>query len=168
VANASYSKESPCSFVLPITMRSLLPVVLLFLVVVAPILAEEPVRQRFVPTMDRGTSAPNRASFSQLVPAPPEHGGVVLHARAGVGDKFPVRERADETICEVSVLSGSDEHLVLEIRHKDGDQKCNVGRDKPVEIAVAGVKYLLSFPTVTVGPTAKHTSDQPMIMVIRR
>lgn len=128
----------------------------------------EPVRQKFVPVKTGDASSARGASFSRLVPGPPEHGGLLLHAHAGIGDKFPVRESDGETLFEVLVAAGDDDHLVLEVRSKGANQRCDVKRDMPMEVTVSGVKYLLSFPSVTVDPRANPTTDQAMIMVIRR
>jgi hypothetical protein len=120
------------------------------------------VRKRFVP----GKSE-HGASFSQLRPEPDNRGGVFLQAWAGIGDTFPVREKDGPALFEVTVLNGDDDHLVLEVRSKAVTQKIDVRRDKSEHVVVAGIRYELAYPSVSVSSADKQTTNQAMILVCR-
>ena len=121
------------------------------------------IRKRFVP----GKSE-HGASFSALRPGPDQSGGLFLQAWAGIGDKFPVREKDGPTLFEVTVLDGDDDHLVMEVRHKDVTQKIDVRRDKAAFMTVEGIQYELAYPSISVSSADKPTTNQAMIMVCRR
>jgi hypothetical protein len=121
------------------------------------------VRQRFVP----GKSE-NGASWSALRPEPDNRGGVFLQAWAGIGEKFPVKEKGGPTLFEVTVLDGDDDHLLMEVRSKEVTQKIDVRRDKSEQVVIAGIRYELAYPSTSVSSADKATTNQAMIMVCRR
>jgi hypothetical protein len=121
------------------------------------------VRQQFIP----GKSE-HGASWSPLRPEPDQRGGVFLQAWAGIGEKFPVKEKDGPTLFEVTVLEGDDDHLVMEVRSKELTQKIDVRRDKSEHVVVAGIQYELAYPSVSVSSAGKVTTYQAMIMVCRR
>ena len=123
------------------------------------------VRVRFVPV--KVTDGRNKASFTALAPMK-EMGGVRLMAHAGAGESFPVTELNGPTLFEVAVIDGDDEHLALEIRAKEGVQKVECRRDKASTVMVAGVRYEILFPNVSVASTGKATTEQAMIIFSRR
>ena len=125
-------------------------------------LAEEPhlVRQRFVPD-----AREHGASFSALRPGTGKDGEQFLQAWASVGDSFPVKDQAEKTRFTVVVKDGDDDHLVMEIRNDEAVQRIDVKRDKFAEVTVAGTRYILSYPSVSVSSADKATSNQAMIMV---
>ena len=129
------------------------------------------VRVRFVPDLHRkkGEASGHGASWSKLDPGP-EKGILWLQAHAGIGDKFPVREKDDVTLFDVVVKEGDDDHLVLEIRSKKALQKIDLHRDKREVVEVDGVKYEILYPSVSVaaGGNDRPTTDQAMLMVTRR
>ena len=129
------------------------------------------VRVRFVPDLHRkiGEASGNGASWSKLG-AGPEKGVLWLQAHAGIGDKFPVREKDDVTLFDVVVKEGDDDHLVLEIRSKKALQKIDLHRDKRGVVEVDGVKYEILYPSVSVAGGGKDspTANQAMLMVTRR
>lgn len=54
-------------------------------------------------------------SRSPLRQEPDHRGGLFLQAWAGIGEKFPVREKDGPLLFEVTVLDGDDGHLVMEV-----------------------------------------------------
>ncbi len=92
----------------------------------------------------------------------------VLQAWAGVGEKFPVREKDGPTHFEVTVVAGDDDHLVLELHSKDPVQKIDVRRDKAIPVLVGGIRYELAYPSTSVSSSGTTTTNQAMIMVCRR
>jgi hypothetical protein len=95
---------------------------------------------------------------------------IMMQARAGIGDKFPVAEKGKDPLFEVILENGTDDHLVLQIVSHERDQKVRVPRDKPVPITVAGSKYVLSFPTLRVAaaPGEHPSSNKVTIFVTRK
>jgi hypothetical protein len=93
-----------------------------------------------------------------------------MQARAGVGDRFPVGETDNATLFEVTVLEGDDERLVVEVRAKERTQRVELPRDKAAPVEVAGQKYELRFPTLSVAaaPDEKPSTNKATIHVIRR
>lgn len=128
-------------------------------------------RVRFVPGSApmKGSSDFKGASCTGLVPGP-RKGELWLQAHADVGDDFPVIDEKGVTLFEVLLKAGDDDHLVLEIHTKEGKQKIDLQRDKAGAVTVAGIKYDLSYPSVSVAaaPNAKPTTNKAMLMVTRR
>ena len=118
------------------------------------------VRKRFVPGKTE-----HGASFSGLRPGPGKDGELFLQAWAGIGDKFPVKNQAGATLFDVAVVDGDDDHLVMEIRAKEGIQKIDVKRDKSETAAVAGTRYIVSYPSVSVSSAEEATSNQAMLII---
>src|SRR5687767_14886420 len=58
------------------------------------------------------------ASWSALGPGL-QKGVLMLQARAGIGDKFPVQEKNGETLFDVILENGTDDHLVLLISSEE-------------------------------------------------
>jgi hypothetical protein len=133
--------------------------------------AEGAARMRFVPggPPAKGSSDYKGASYSALVPGPGK-GVLWLQAHAGIGDTFPVRDKAGMTLFEVIVAEGDDDHLVLEVHSKEGSKKIDLARDKAGAVEVAGIKYVLSYPSISVGaaPGEKPTTNKAMLIVMRR
>lgn len=118
------------------------------------------VRKRFVPGKTE-----HGASFSALRPGPGKGGELFLQAWAGIGEKFPVKNQAGVTLFDVAVVDGDDDHLVLEVSAKEGVQKIDVKRDKSETIIVAGTRYIVSYPSISVSSADQTTSNQAMILV---
>jgi len=128
-------------------------------------------RLRFVPEGGawKGETTFKGASWHNLGPGLTK-GVLWMQARAGVGDKFPVGEKDDAPLFEVAVLEGSDERIVVEVRSKDGNQRINLPRDKAAPVEVAGAKYQLRFPTVSVeaAPGEQPSTNKATVHVSRR
>ena len=128
------------------------------------------VRMRFVPDGPpaKGSSDFKGASWTALVPGS-EKGVLWCHAHAGVGDQFPVVSQEGETLFEVLLVEGDDDHVILQIRSKEGAKRIDLPRDKAGSVEVAGIKYALSYPSVSVGaaPNEKPTTNKAMLMVTR-
>jgi hypothetical protein len=128
------------------------------------------VRMRFVPggPPAKGSSDFKGASCTSLVPGP-EKGVLWCQAHAGVGDQFPVITETGEKLFDVLLAEGDDDHVVLDIRSKEGVKRINLPRDKAGSVEVAGIKYGLSYPSVSVAaaPNDKPTTNKAMLMVTR-
>ena len=133
--------------------------------------AKVAVRMRFVPggPPAKGATDFRGASWTELGPGP-EKGVLWLQAHAGVGDKFPVIDKQGLHLFEVVLADGDDDHVVLEIRSQEGAKKIDLPRDKPGAVKVAGIKYDLLYPSISVGaaPGEKPTTNKAMLMVTRR
>lgn len=133
--------------------------------------AQVAVRMRFVPggPPAKGSSDFKGAAVTSLDEGPVK-GELWCQAHAGVGDKFPVVDKEGVTLFEVLLAAGNDDHVVLEIRSKEGAKKIDLPRDKPASVEVAGIKYRLSYPSVSVAAAAneKPTTNKAMLMVTRR
>lgn len=124
------------------------------------------VRQQFVPATGPASGA--GASWSSLSAAPRHPEIVWAQARAGIGDLFPVQDETGQTAFEVEVAEGDDDHLLLEIRSKEGSQRVGLPRDEPAQVHVGGRDYELLFPTVTVSSADVTTTSKALIIVTRR
>jgi hypothetical protein len=145
------------------------------LIFALPALAEDkpaaagprPVRQRFVPKPGSAKDG-NGADFSALHQMKMDKPGVLmLMAHAGVGDSFPVAEEHHAKVFDVKVVAGDDDMLTLEIQSAAGFESHNLKRDGSVSVQIAGHKFTLSYPSVTVNPDSKPTTDKAMILVNR-
>jgi hypothetical protein len=132
--------------------------------------AEVAMRMRFVPggPPAKGATDFKGASWTALGPGPQKN-VLWCQATAGVGDKFPVIDKQGVKLFEVVLADGDDDHVVLEIRSKEGAKKIDLPRDKPGAVKVAGIKYDLLYPSVSVGasPGEKPTTNKAMLMVTR-
>ena len=129
------------------------------------------VRQRFDPSAESGPPPSvrgNGASWTALVPAPGEVGGMWARAFVRVGDRFPVHEQGKPVLFEAVVSGGNDDSFSLELRADNRSQWVTVPRDKPVPVRIAGDTYELSYPSVYVAPDQKQTTDKAMLIVSRR
>ena len=108
------------------------------------------------------------ASFSALGPGPGKD--LFMQAHAGIGDRFPVQNKAGATLFEVVLENGLDDHLMVLVTGGDVDQKVRLSRDKGVEIAIAGAKYTLCFPTtrVAAAPGEHPSTNKAMIFVTQK
>ena len=129
------------------------------------------VRMRFVPggPPAKGSSDFEGAAFTDLGPGP-EKGILWCQAHAGVGDQFPVMSKEGLKLFDVRLAKGDDDHVLLEIRSKEGVKKIALARDKRGSVKVAGVEYELLYPSVSVAaaPDEKPTTNKAMLMVTRR
>ncbi|MEO7319007.1 MAG: hypothetical protein ABIZ56_08470, partial [Chthoniobacteraceae bacterium] len=129
------------------------------------------VRMRFVPggPPAKGSSDFEGASFTDLGPGP-EKGILWCQAHAGVGDQFPVMSKEGVKLFDVKLAEGDDDHVVLEVRSKEGAKKIDLARDKRGSVKVAGIEYELLYPSVSVAgtPDEKPTTNKAMLMVTRR
>ena len=107
----------------------------------------------------------------------------VLLAHAGVGDWFPVLEEGKPKHFDVRIVSGSDANLKFEIveitPNKNDPSKPEirpVGRKEGYTVERDGTfvfdghsdfKYAFSYPSVTVPPDGKVTTDKALIFVHR-
>ena len=126
-----------------------------------------PVRQRFVPK-PRDAATGNGASFTALHQMKADKPGVLmLMAHAGIGDSFPVAEEHQAKIFDVKIVAGDDDVLTLEIHSAAGFESHDLKRDGSVTMQIAGHKFTIAYPSVTVNPDSKPTTDQAMIIVNR-
>ena len=127
------------------------------------------VRQRFVPASAAvaGESSRNGASCSALVPLRDGSGVSRLIAHAGIGDSFPVKDEAGHCLFQVMVVGGDDDHLLISLNSIEPSQHIDLRRDKPVWVQIAGGKYDLAYPSVSVaaGKHEQPTSSQVMLLV---
>jgi hypothetical protein len=109
------------------------------------------------------------ASWSALGPGI-EEGVLMLHARAGIGDKFPVQKKEGAVLFEVTLENGTDDHLVLLIHSEDIELKIKVTRNKATDFTVSGIKYQALFPKLTVAAAKgdKPTTNKATIMLTHR
>lgn len=119
------------------------------------------VRLRFVPAPSAGAdeSSRNGASCSALVPLRDGSGVSRLIAHAGIGDSFPVKDEAGHCLFEVEVVRGDDDHLLIALNSIEPSQHVDLRRDKSVWVQIAGSKYNLAYPSVSVA--AGKTSSPP-------
>jgi hypothetical protein len=127
-------------------------------------------RLRFAPEGEawRGETPFEGASWHKLGPAPGGRADVLMmQGRAGVGDKFPVQSKEGVTLFEVFLAEGGDKQLGVEVRTKAAPQKVEIKRDKSAKVEVDGVKYTLSFPTISVEaqPGEDPSTNKATIMV---
>ena len=131
-----------------------------------PPIAQTPVRQRFVPAIPSGN---NNASWTSLGPRPDRSDILWAMADAGVGDKFPVQEKGNHTLFEVTVKEGDDDHVVVEISSEgNASQGLELLRDKTVPVRIGERKFELLFPTTQVNPTDKPTTEKAHFIVTYR
>jgi hypothetical protein len=136
----------------------------------APANAGGPVRLKFVPAK-KGESG--GASWTKLHSSPITPGTLWAHANAGIGDTFPIGDETERKLFEVTVTDGDDNALVVEVRWTEGKdrkevaQKAGLARDQPTDVKVGEHTYELLFPTLTVNPDAKTTTNTAMIIVKR-
>jgi hypothetical protein len=128
-------------------------------------------RMRFVPggPPAKGSSDFEGAAFTDLGPGP-EKGVLWCQAHAGVGDEFPVIDKQGVKLFDVRLAEGDDDHVVLEIRSKEGAKKIDLARDKRGSVKVAGIEYELLYPSVSVAgtPDEMPTTNKAMLMVTCR
>ncbi len=124
-------------------------------------------RQRFVPgpPAAAGNRGANWTALHQFSADQP--GVLMLMAHVGVGDTFPVQEAEQPKLFDVRVVSGDDDRLRLEVRSEAGVQRLDLRRDGTVWVKIAGHKYSLAYPSVTVGADGQPTTDKAMILVHR-
>ena len=91
----------------------------------------------------------------------------MLMAQAGIGDSFPVAEKDEAKAFDVKVVAGDDDHLKLEIRSEKGSDQYDLKRDGTLSVQLAGHKFTLAYPSVTVSSEGKSTTDAAMIIVNR-
>lgn len=116
------------------------------------------VRLRFVPEKAPATSG---ASWSRLGAGP----GDCAMVDAGIGDKFPVQDKDGRTIFDVVVVEANDAQFVVEVHSKEGSEKLDLRRDKPVTVQVAGIQYQLLYPTIYVTLGSKTTTSKVLLTV---
>lgn len=131
----------------------------------------ESVRVRFVPGSlpMKGEASYEGASWTALVPGP-QRGVLWLQAHAGIGDKFPVQSQAGETLFEVLLVKGNDDHVVLEVRSKEDSQSIDLVRDRVKSLKVGEIEYEFDYPSIYIGAAKneKPTTPKAMLMVTRR
>jgi hypothetical protein len=128
---------------------------------------QEPMRQRFVPASGDSSSL-RGANWTALHRFPDDESGVLtVMAHAGVGDTFPIHEEGKPKVFDVTVIAGDDDHLVLEVHSEEASQRLDVSRDGTGWVEVNGYKYSVAYPSVTVSPDSKPTTDKAMILVHR-
>jgi hypothetical protein len=117
----------------------------------------------------RGETPFPGASWSALGPGI-EKGVLMLQARAGIGDKFPVQKKEGAVLFEVTLENGTDDHLVLLIHSEDVDQKIKVTRNKAADFTVSGMKYQALFPKLRVAAAKgeKPTTNKATILLTHR
>ena len=116
----------------------------------------------------RGEAGFQGASWSKLAPGLNPK-ALTLQARAGIGDKFPVQEKEDVTLFEITLENGTDDHLTVSIDSEAGSQKLRLDRDKETAFLVAGVKYLIIYPTLHVaGKAGERPTTNKATIVVKR
>lgn len=128
-------------------------------------------RLKFVPEGGawKGETAFKGASWTNLAPGLTK-GTLFLHAKAGIGDKFPVQDKAGVTLFEVRLLEGSDERIVVEVLNGDRAQKVELPRDHIAKVEVGGLTYELRYASVSVDPAKdpNPSSNKATIFVTRK
>ena len=124
------------------------------------------IRQRFVPA--KPGEARRGASWSELGKAPMvKPGELFAQASAGIGDKFPVMQDG-KILFEIALTGGDDDHLLVEVRAGGTVQKLDLPRNKPVPVEVAGVKFRLLYPSLSVNRADNvPTTDLAEIFITR-
>jgi hypothetical protein len=123
------------------------------------------VRVRFVPGSEAssGLESGLGATFTELHPFPDKDSDrLVLHARAGIGDKFPVAATNGVVRFEVVLKDGNDDRVSLEILSKQGPQTIELRRDVSTPAEVMGIKYDFAFPSTYAD---KKTENKVMLLV---
>ena len=116
---------------------------------------------RFLPD-----AADNDANWSRLSPFPnKDPKTLMMTAHSGVGGHFPVKDHEGQTLFEITLTAGDNDHLVLRVQAKDVDKTVELQRDKSVAVQISGRKYDLWFPTVSVRPEDGPSTSKAMIMV---
>jgi len=104
------------------------------------------------------------AVWTSLHPGPGQK--LILQAWAGIGDKFPVKDKDSTVHFEVLLTDGDDDHLSLEILSPQGVQMIDVQRDQPAQLHVAGIEYQFTYPSVNVSSKEnKSTTNKAMIII---
>ena len=127
------------------------------------------VRLRFVPgsAPQSPMESSDSAVWSSLRAGPgPQHSNLFLQAWAGIGHKFPVQREGGPTLFEVAVIQGNDEHIVAEVRSKEGTQTVGLKRDRPTPIKVGGVDYELLYPTCNVSSAQNRTTTNKAMLIV--
>jgi hypothetical protein len=128
-------------------------------------------RLRFVPDGGawKGETPTKGASWTALGPGL-EKNTLFLQARAGIGDKFPIQDKAGHNLFEIKIVEGDDDRLVAEVNSKSGIQKVELSRDRSAEVRISGTKYELLYPTITVAAAPKEnpSTNKATVMVTRR
>jgi hypothetical protein len=110
------------------------------------------VRMRFVPGSPSRKGESGGTSFTALGNGP-KKGVLWCQANVGIRGPFPVVDKEGVKRFDVLLTEGDDDHVILEIRSKDGAKKIDLPRDKAGSVEVAGVKYELLYPSVSVDGT---------------
>ena len=131
-----------------------------------PSTTPQAVRQQFVPG-PHDSSSGNGADWTTLVRLFPDAPSLAVMAHAGVGDTFPVHEEHQPTLFDVILISGDDAHLTLEVSSAEGSRRFDLKRDEEVPVQVAGHKYTLLYPSITVSSDSKLTTDKATIIIER-
>jgi hypothetical protein len=129
------------------------------------------VRQRFDPAKGSAARDSSRdgASWTALVPLNDGTGVSRLMARAGIGERFPVKELDGRCLFEVLVVEGNDDRLFLQIHSVRRPQRIELVRDQPVRVQMGGSQFDLAYPSVTVGVArkARPISSQATLLIHR-
>jgi hypothetical protein len=131
-----------------------------------PTTAAQAARLQFVPG-PHDPSGGNGADWTALVRLFPAAPFLAVMAHASVGDTFPVHEEHKPTLFDVILIAGDDARLTLEVSSEKGARRYDLKRDDEVPVQVAGHKYTLLYPSVTVSSDSKHTTDKATIIVQR-
>ncbi len=124
-------------------------------------------RQRFVPA----PVDPSRANGADFTPlryrAELDPDACMLVAHAGVGDSFPVQEEGKPKAFDVLLKDGNDDRLVIECLYDKARRQLFLHRDGTNEFRYQNFRYTFFYPSVSVGPDGKATTDKATIVVQR-
>ena len=130
------------------------------------------VRQRFVPSHD--TRAPHSsqagASWTALVPLNDGTGVSRLMAHAGIGDRFPVKDKEGRCYFEVKITGGDDDRLAVLVSSVEGSRRLELRRDESVRLKIGGSNFDLAYPSVSVSAAKgdNPTTSKAMLFVHRQ
>jgi hypothetical protein len=111
--------------------------------------------------------ASDSAAWSALRPGPGPHSGeLFLQAWAGIGHKFPVQKEGGPTLFEVALIQGNDDHLVVEVRSREGTRRVELKRDRPVPVEVAAITYELLYPTCNVSSAQNRSTTNKAMLIV--
>jgi hypothetical protein len=115
------------------------------------------VRLRFVPGGKawKGETEFKGASWTRLGSGL-RPGELFMQARAGIGDGFPVEDTKGMTLFQIKLLEGDDDRVTVEVKSHSETQKFVLHRDQSSAVSVAGKKYQLLYPSVSVSADPKE------------
>jgi RNA polymerase sigma factor (sigma-70 family) len=124
------------------------------------------VRLVFVPGSNTGYADWGRLAHLQDVTS----GYSLLMAHVGIGGRFPVIDAAGKLLFRVRMVSGDDNHLVLDLRDSAGTQRIDLPRDKAATVHIAGGDFGINYSTTDVAAAdpKPQTTDKATVIVLHQ